>query len=108
MQKICPVHKQQMRRTKTRYGFLWHCPSKGCDVASWDGDTCTPADQRTRDARQDAHAAFDRLWNSGKERTACYRRLAVHLGVPNKECHIGMFDFDQCQRVIEFAQTASR
>lgn len=63
-----------------------------------------------------AHAAFDPLWEAKlrkrrKERGPEYKKvyargsgykwLAGQLGIPRKECHIGMFDVDMCKRVVE-------
>ena len=50
-----------------------------------------------------AHAVFDPLWR-GKgrgARTGAYKWLAKQLGIPREECHIGMFDVEQCRRVVE-------
>lgn len=68
------------------------------------------ANKALRDAKQAAHAAFDPLWKAKKARdnistkaarTAGYRWLATQLGIDAKDCHIGMFDEQQCQRVVE-------
>ncbi len=48
-----------------------------------------------------AHRAFDPLWRGGKmKRSSAYAWLANQLGMPRKECHIGMFDLGLCQRVV--------
>ena len=65
-----------------------------------------PANSRTRDARRRAHAEFDRLWNSATSsgrkaaRERAYKWLAETMGIPPAECHIGRFDFHQCEQVI--------
>lgn len=62
----------------------------------------TMADDNTRRARQMAHSAFDQIWKSGKmKRRAAYEWLAGHLGMSYADCHIGMFDVAQCERVVE-------
>jgi hypothetical protein len=77
--KLCPTHKVQMTRKHTRFGWRYDCPVNGCDVMCWGGETSTPADQRTRDARNEAHLAFDSLWK-GKatimSRAEAYKWLA--------------------------------
>lgn len=35
------------------------------------------------------------------KRRAGYRWLAARLGIPEDQCHIGMFDVAMCRRVIE-------
>lgn len=60
-----------------------------------------------RQAKQDAHAAFDVLWRAKWKRDLCdkheargagYRWLAEQLGIPAEQCHIGMFDVETCKR----------
>lgn len=57
-----------------------------------------------------AHAGFDDLWKAamkhrgwakGYARLAAYRWLAKEMDMPIKQCHIGMMDEAQTQRVID-------
>lgn len=88
---------------------FWHC----APCAAWvgchkTGDGTTPmgrlADAELRRAKQEAHAAFDPLWqqegNKGAARARAYRWLAQELKIPAEQCHIGMFDVDQCAAVV--------
>lgn len=73
-------------------------------MVAWGGSTSTPADKRTREKRIEAHDAFDRTWKSGaRKRTDAYKALAAFMGLAPNNCHIGMFDIEQCEKVIEFA-----
>lgn len=92
----------------------------------------TVYDPLLREARRAAHAAFDPLWlgaialspycstmklagrGSGRRRKAhrricrtarrrAYEWLAEQMGMIVAECHIRMFDADQCRRVCELA-----
>lgn len=104
--KICPDHNVSLFRRQTRYGGRWMCPVDGCTVACWDGSTSTPADQETRDARIEAHDAFDALWRDRHiSRSEAYRRLAAFMNVGKHETHIGMFDKEQCEIVVEFSRS---
>lgn len=59
------------------------------------------ADARLRAAKARAHAAFDPLWkNRLMKRTVAYAWLANTLKIPVKDCHIGMFDVEQCEAVV--------
>jgi ssDNA-binding Zn-finger/Zn-ribbon topoisomerase 1 len=63
----------------------------------------SPADQKTRDLRHEAHLAFDPIWRTGlMSRDSAYRQLAKLLGLPFKGAHIGFLDAKQCATVIEF------
>lgn len=61
----------------------------------------TLAGAQLRRARQRAHRAFDPMWQSGQvTRTEAYLWLAQQMGLSINECHIGMFDEDQCDQVV--------
>lgn len=68
------------------------------------------SDAKTFDerAREAAHAAFDPLWLTAKNRRLArkeaYARLAVALGIQEDYCHIAMFDVKQCRRVVELSK----
>lgn len=60
------------------------------------------ANEELRKAKMRAHKAFDPLWKDNDiRRKDAYVWLSEELGVPFDECHIGMFDVDMCERVIE-------
>ena len=103
------------------YGPIWIC--RPCDayvgVHQRDGlnrPLGRLANKELREWRKKAHAAFDPRWKrrmsnwkgvtkGGKKhaspRTKAYRWLSEQLGIPFKECHIGEFDVDLCQKVVE-------
>ena len=63
------------------------------------------ANAELRKAKMNAHAAFDPVWRSGKmNRSSAYKWLAEKMGIAPQNCHIGMFDVDECRAVIEIAR----
>lgn len=97
--------------------LFWHCAPCGAWVGCHQG-TDTPlgrlANAELRGAKQRAHAAFDPLWQRKQLRDGCsknaargagYAWLAKQLGVEPKDCHIGMFDVQQCLRVVEVCRS---
>lgn len=63
------------------------------------------ANARLRKAKQKAHAAFDPIWKSGKKsRKEAYQWLGEKLGINKENCHIGMFDEENCLRVVELCK----
>jgi ssDNA-binding Zn-finger/Zn-ribbon topoisomerase 1 len=63
----------------------------------------TPADKHTRWLRHSLHELMDPLWRQGHmERDELYKRLARRLMLDKKECHVGSFDADQCERAKRF------
>lgn len=86
------------------YGAMWVCWPCGAWTGCHKG-TVRPlgrlADQALRDAKIRAHAAFDPLWKSGHmNRGDAYGWLGDQMGLDRKDTHIGMFDIDQCSRVV--------
>lgn len=60
------------------------------------------ANLELRKKKMAAHAVFDPIWRTGKmTRGDAYKVLAEKLGIEQKDCHIGMFDVDMCNKVIE-------
>lgn len=91
--------------------FFWRCsPCEahvGCHKAgSGQGDGTQPlgrlANAELRRAKSRAHAAFDPLWKSKQmKRRDAYGWLARELGISFNNCHIGMFDVEQCNAIVE-------
>ena len=86
------------------FGLLWLCQPCGAWVGCHKGGTLPQgrlANKALRDAKIRAHAAFDPLWKGGEmPRGDAYGWLADHMGLDRRDCHIGMFDVDQCSRVV--------
>lgn len=88
---------------------FWVCVPCDARVGCHDGTTKPLgrlANAELRQAKMAAHAAFDPLWQrwkalTGLPRSKAYAWLAQQLGIPHKDCHIGMFDVDQCERVVQ-------
>ena len=88
------------------YGKVWVCPDwPDCDHYCG----CHPKSQRSlslilpgpelREARKRAHAWFDPIWKHGPaSRNAAYRWLAHGMNMTRDDCHIGLFDVEQCNR----------
>ena len=72
-----------------------------------------PAGKETRNARSYVHRIFDPMWKTATDhypadankkrvrrlaRTRCYEFLAHEMGMTKDECHVGMFDVDQCRQ----------
>lgn len=67
------------------------------------------ANKSLRDMKMRAHMVFDPLWKDmGMKRVQAYKRLAEALGIPTNKCHIGMFDEEMCQKVINVCRGWAR
>ena len=62
-----------------------------------------PANLELRIARRKAHAALDPIWQESEtiKRSDVYAALAKALNISRDDCHIGQFDIEMCQKVIE-------
>lgn len=87
------------------YGMIYLC--KPCDAyVGVHKGTDVPlgrlANKELRLWKKKAHAAFDPLWKFKKiTRSRAYETLSKELNISKKDAHIGMFDVDQCKRVVE-------
>ncbi len=82
---ICPECGKESTICMTRYGRRDDC--KGCDLHSWGGKPLMDPD--TLQARNQAHEAFDPLWQSELvTRDEAYALLSQELKLPEVECHM--------------------
>lgn len=104
------------RRPDLASKSFWRCA--GCDayVGCHPGTTRalgTPADAPLRSLRSMVHAEFDPLWlrdsprNRFAHRSQAYAWLARGMGLPTAECHIGMFNHEQCERALQYLYTST-
>jgi hypothetical protein len=68
------------------------------------------ANAELREAKTEAHNAFDPLWKFEQfhrqkmKRTEAYQWLANQLEISVDDCHIGMFDVETCGKVVEICK----
>lgn len=111
----CPYCGEQAVFTSSRevyggrdYGMIYLC--RPCQA--WVGcheESAVPlgriANAELRRAKMQAHEAFDPLWKTGEmSRHNAYAWLSNQLGIPSRDCHIGMFDVEMCGRVVNVCQ----
>lgn len=91
-------------RVFKQWDLIWHCLDCDALVGCHEG-TDIPlglmADRLTRDARYQAHQAFDRLWRGGGiSRAEAYAWMARTLMISPELAHIGMLSTEQCEKLI--------
>lgn len=94
---------------------FWNCDPCGAWVGCHKG-TIKPlgrlANAELRQAKQEAHNAFDPFWRSNGfhgqklKRSAAYKWLAKQLGV--ERIHIGECDVETCRRVVKICTGESQ
>lgn len=67
------------------------------------------ANEALRLKRIETHQIFDAFWREKRmSRTAAYKWLAKKMGLPEKHTHIGGFEMDQCQKVIDLCRNETK
>ena len=100
-------HSSAVYRNGKDYGMMYVCSQyPKCD--SYVG--CHPnsshplgmlASAELRQARQRAHASFDRIWKAGlKSRTQAYKWLKRAMALEAYEAHIGQMNARECAHVV--------
>lgn len=75
------------------------------------------ANAELRKAKKEAHFYFDQIAKTGlinkiykkyipgiSNRNKAYKWLSQKLNIPSELCHIGMFDLEDCKRVVELCK----
>jgi hypothetical protein len=63
------------------------------------------ANEVLRLKRMETHQVFDAFWSShGMSRTQGYKWLASQMNLSETRTHIGGFEMDQCQQVIDLCR----
>lgn len=102
------VYGASAERLGKRSEKIYQCQNCGARVGCHKG-TNRPlgnvANEILRLKRIEAHQVFDGLWKRRKmKRTDAYRWLAREMELPMKTAHIGGFEMDQCQKVIDLCR----
>lgn len=99
------VYGASAHRLGQEHEFIYQCQNCNARVGCHRG-TKRPlgnvANETLRLKRMEAHQVFDRFWQAkGMSRTQGYQWLSKQMRLSEKRTHIGSFEMDQCQRVID-------
>lgn len=97
------------------YGMIYLCRPCDAYVGCHRGSTIAKgrlADKELRQWKKAAHGFFDALWRrkmkrgytKEQARSAAYRWLSEQMGIDFEYTHIGMFNIDQCRRVVDICK----
>ncbi len=105
---VCPIHHCEFVQRTAQFGQFWGCPQyPACDLTASKSKfdkRWRMGDQRLRDAKHAAHAAFDLLWGTGRMRRGdAYRWLQTGMGLEADKCHILHFTEAGCAEVVRLA-----
>ncbi|QEC69348.1 hypothetical protein FRZ67_19300 [Panacibacter ginsenosidivorans] len=102
------------------YGMIYICRDCNAYVGVHKGTNIALgrlANEELRAAKKRAHFFFDKIFKDGlideiwkeslpitSKRKKAYKWLSIQMGIPENECHIGYFDVDKCNQVIEICK----
>jgi hypothetical protein len=121
--KVCPYCQKPTEYIDSSfvysisYGMIYICKDCYAYVGVHEGtDTALGrlSNKELRAAKIKAHAAFDQIFRDGlinkiwkeffpntRNRRKAYKWLSKQMNIPEAKCHIGMFDVDECNKVVE-------
>ncbi len=91
-------------------GKIYLCRNCGAFVGTHPGTDIplgTLANEELREYRKEAHFWFDRIWKRPTRITTRYKAygwLALKMELPREKTHIGMFEKEQCIKVVELVK----
>ena len=99
-------------RLKLWNEWLYQCQNCSARVGCHKG-TKRPlgnvANKALRLKRMETHQVFDSFWrDQGMTRTAAYKWLSEQMALPENQTHIGGFEIDQCQQVIDLCRRTEK
>ena len=90
--------------------YIYQCQNCNARVGCHKGTTRplgNVANETLRLKRMETHHVFDGFWRRrGMTRSQGYRWLAKRMGLPKGLTHIGGFEMEQCQKVIDLCEEA--
>lgn len=102
------IYGDSTKRLGMEREFIYQCQNCNARVGCHKG-TLRPlgnvANEVLRLKRMETHQVFDTFWRGkGMGRTQAYKWLSLQMHLSEKRTHIGGFEMDQCQRVIELCR----
>ena len=102
------VYGESTQRLGMESEFVYQCQNCNARVGCHKGTTRAlgnVANEVLRLKRRETHKVFDAFWQgNGMSRTKAYKWLAAQMRLSEKDAHIGGFEMDQCQQVIDLCR----
>lgn len=99
------IYGEAAARLGLKKEFIYQCQNCNARVGCHKG-TKRPlgnvANETLRLKRMETHQIFDAFWKAqGMSRTQGYKWMAKYMELPEDHAHIGGFEMDQCQKLID-------
>lgn len=110
--RLVPAHMvygpAAVKRLKLENEMFYQCQNCNARVGCHKGTTRplgNLANEVLRLKRMETHRVYDAFWKRrGMTRTQAYKWLAEQLQLSEERAHIGSFEMDQCQMVIDLCK----
>lgn len=106
------VYREATERLKQQRQWIYQCQNCNARVGCHRGSKRplgNVANEVLRLKRVETHQVFDAFWKRRHmTRTAAYKWLAAQMALMESQAHIGGFEMDQCQRVIDLCRQAEK
>ena len=106
------VYGSAVERLGLEKEYIYQCQNCNARVGCHKGTTRplgNVANETLRLKRMETHQVFDAFWKRrGMSRTQGYKWLAGKMGLPERLTHIGGFEMDQCQKVIDLCRNTKK
>ena len=102
------IYGESAERLGMKEEWLYQCQNCNARVGCHKG-TKRPhgnvANEVLRLKRMETHQVFDSFWRAKRmSRTKAYRWLSEQMELPESKAHIGGFEMEQCQQLIELCR----
>ena len=102
------IYGESAERLGMKEEWLYQCQNCNAHVGCHKG-TKRPlgnvANEVLRLKRMETHQVFDKFWRAKRmSRTKAYRWLSEQMELPESKAHIGGFEMEQCQQLIELCR----
>lgn len=102
------IYGSSAKRLELQDEKIYQCQNCGARVGCHKGTTRPlgkVANEVLRLKRIETHRVFDQFWHSqGMSRTQADKWLAKEFSLPENRAHIGGFEMEQCQKVIDLCR----
>ena len=103
------IYGESAQRLGMSEEWVYQCQNCNARVGCHKGTTRPLGDvanETLRLKRMETHQVFDAFWKSRHmTRTQAYKWLSQQMRLPKERAHIGGFEMDQCQQVIDLCGT---
>ena len=114
--RLVPASKVYGAAAAKRLGLeqehIYQCQNCNARVGCHKGTTRplgNVANETLRLKRMETHRVFDGFWRRrGMTRSQGYNWLAKQMELPKSHTHIGGFEMEQCQKVIDLCEKAEK